>query len=70
MIEQRKIADRIKFRDNVAFCMTELNKQKMNKISILLTACINPNGMSYTALQDAFVVNLNDVFSSNELYIL
>lgn len=31
MIEQTKIAYRIKFRDNLAFCMTELNKQKMKK---------------------------------------
>ena len=31
MIEQTKIAHRIKFRDNIAFCMTELNKQKMKK---------------------------------------
>lgn len=31
MIEQNKIANRIKFRDNIAFCITELNKQKMQK---------------------------------------
>ena len=27
----------------------------MNKTVILLTACINPNGMSYTAIQDIAV---------------
>jgi hypothetical protein len=31
MIEQNKIANRIKFRDNIAYCMTELNRQKMQK---------------------------------------
>lgn len=31
MIEQKKIANRIKFRDNIAYCMTELNRQKLQK---------------------------------------
>ena len=31
MIEQKKLARKIKIKDNIAFCMTELNRQKMKK---------------------------------------